>query len=199
MKLAITLTLLMCLLSLPALAQVTGVATLQGVVTDGSDAALANAEVTVTNLDTGVAVKATTNETGLYRVPALNPGRYSVEAKANGFAAARVNETRLEVGQTARLDFSLKIGNVSETVEVTSQATLLNSETTDVGQVIDGKRIVEMPLNGRNYLQLAQLTAGGLTAGHKRPPRGGGLFALSAGPHYKNKVLGRGADHVAPR
>src|SRR5262245_33990171 len=194
MKLAITLTLLMCLLSLPALAQVTGVATLQGVVSDGSDAALVNAEVTVTNLDTGVAVKATTNETGLYRVPALNPGRYSVEAKANGFAAARVNETRLEVGQTARLDFKLKIGDVSETVEVTSQATLLNSETTDVGQVIDGKRIVEMSLNGRNYLQLAQLTAGVLPAGNSRTSDEGGFLAF--GQHtYQNNVLLDGADN----
>jgi Carboxypeptidase regulatory-like domain/TonB dependent receptor-like, beta-barrel len=194
MKRAITLTLLMCLLCLPALAQVTGVATLQGVVTDGSDAALANAEVTVTNLDTGVAFKATTNEAGLYRVPALNPGRYSVEAKANGFAAARVNETRLEVGQTARLDFSLKVGAVSETVEVTSQATLLNSETTDVGQVIDGKRIVEMPLNGRNYLQLAQLTAGVLPAGNSRTTDEGGFLAF--GQHtYQNNVLLDGADN----
>jgi Carboxypeptidase regulatory-like domain/TonB dependent receptor len=175
-------------------AQVTGVATLQGVVTDNSNAVLANAEITVTNLDTGVSIKAMTNETGLYRVPALNPGRYSVEAKANGFAAARVNETRLEVGQTARLDLSLKIGNVSETVEITAQGTLLNSETTDVGQVIDGKRIVEMPLNGRNYLQLAQLTAGVLPAGNSRTSNEGGFLAF--GQHtYQNNVLLDGADN----
>src|SRR5262245_5212105 len=154
MKNTIGLFVITICLSISALAQVTGVATLQGVVTDNSNAALANAEITVTNLDTGVVVKAMTNEAGLYRVPALYPGRYGVEAKAQGFAAGRVNETRLEVGQTARLDLSLKIGAVSETVEITAQGTLLNSETTDVGQVIDGKRIVEMPLNGRNYLQL---------------------------------------------
>ncbi|HEV2668755.1 MAG TPA: carboxypeptidase-like regulatory domain-containing protein, partial [Blastocatellia bacterium] len=160
MKSVIASMLLACLLCLPGFAQVTGVATLQGVVNDNSGAVLANAEVTVTNIETGVVVKSMTNEAGLYRVSALNPGRYSVEAKAAGFSAARVNEVRLEVGQTARLDLELKVGGVSETVEITAQATLLNSETTDVGQVIDGKRIVEMPLNGRNYLQLAQLTAG---------------------------------------
>lgn len=194
MKRAIAQTLLTLFLCLPVLAQVTGVATLQGVVTDNSGAVLANAEVVVTNLETGIAVKAMTNETGLYRVPALNPGRYSVEAKANGFSAARVNETRLEVGQTARLDLSLKVGGVNETVEVTAQATLLNSETTDVGQVIDGKRIVEMPLNGRNYLQLAQLTAGVLPAGNSRTSDEGGFLAF--GQHtYQNNVLLDGADN----
>lgn len=194
MKIAISTALLLCAWSLAIAAQVTGVATLQGVVTDNSNAVLANAEITVTNLDTGLAAKATTNEAGLYRVPALNPGRYSVEAKANGFAAARVNETRLEVGQTARLDISMKIGNVSETIEVTAQATLLNSETTDVGQVIDGKRIVEMPLNGRNYLQLAQLTAGVLPAGNSRTSDEGGFLAF--GQHtYQNNVLLDGADN----
>src|SRR6185436_18978249 len=180
MKRAIILNLLICLLCAAASAQVTGVATLQRAVSDNSGAVVANAEVTVTNLEPGVAVKAMTNEAGLYRVPALNPGRYSVETKASGFAPTRVNEVRLEVGQTARLDVSLKIGNVSETVEVTAQGTLLNSETTDVGQVIDGKRIVEMPLNGRNYLQLAQLTAGVLPAGNSRTTDEGGFLAFGS-------------------
>jgi carboxypeptidase family protein/TonB-dependent receptor-like protein len=185
---------LACLLCLPGFAQVTGVATLQGVVNDNSGAVLANAEVTVTNIETGVVVKSTTNEAGLYRVSALNPGRYSVEAKAAGFSVARVNEVRLEVGQTARLDLELKVGGVSETVEVSAQATLLNSETTDVGQVIDGKRIVEMPLNGRNYLQLAQLTAGVLPAGNSRTTDEGGFLAF--GQHtYQNNVLLDGADN----
>ncbi|NOT61776.1 MAG: carboxypeptidase regulatory-like domain-containing protein, partial [Acidobacteria bacterium] len=194
MKYAISLFVVTMMLAVAAFAQVTGVATLQGVVNDNAGAVLANAEVTVKNLDTGIAVKAMTNDAGLYRVAALNPGRYSVEAKANGFAVARVNETRLEVGQTARLDFSLKVGGVNETVEVAAQATLLNSETTDVGQVIDGKRIVEMPLNGRNYLQLAQLTAGVLPAGNSRTSDEGGFLAF--GQHtYQNNVLLDGADN----
>jgi Carboxypeptidase regulatory-like domain/TonB dependent receptor-like, beta-barrel len=194
MKRVIASMLLACLLCLPGFAQVTGVATLQGVVNDNSGAVLANAEVAVTNIETGVVVKAMTNEAGLYRVYALNPGRYSVEAKAAGFAAVRVNEVRLEVGQTARLDLELKVGGVSETVEITAQATLLNSETTDVGQVIDGKRIVEMPLNGRNYLQLSQLTAGVLPAGNSRTSDEGGFLAF--GQHtYQNNVLLDGADN----
>ncbi|MFN7926861.1 MAG: carboxypeptidase regulatory-like domain-containing protein [Blastocatellia bacterium] len=194
MQKALNTILLLSFFSLGIGAQVTGVATLQGVITDNNNAVLANAEITVTNLDTGVSVKAVTNETGLYRVPALNPGRYSIEAKANGFAATRIAETRLEVGQTARLDLSLKVGGVNEAVEITAQGTLLNSETTDVGQVIDGKRIVEMPLNGRNYLQLAQLTAGVLPAGNSRTSDEGGFLAF--GQHtYQNNVLLDGADN----
>src|SRR5262245_23209882 len=115
MKRVIALMLLLCFLRLTGFAKVTGVAALQGVVNDNSGAVLANAEVTVTNIETGVVVKSMTNEAGLYRVSALNPGRYSVEAKAAGFAAGRVNEVRLEVGQTARLDLELNVGGVGET------------------------------------------------------------------------------------
>jgi Carboxypeptidase regulatory-like domain/TonB dependent receptor len=177
-----------------ASAQVTGVATLQGVVTDDSGAVVAGAEVAVTNIETGVTVKAIANEDGLYRVPALNPGRYSIEARGRGFAPARAREVRLEVGQTARLDIALKVGDVNETIEITAQGALLNSETTDVGQVIDGKRIVEMPLNGRNYLQLAQLSAGVLPALNNRTSDEGGFLAF--GQHtYQNNVLLDGADN----
>src|SRR5215813_517914 len=76
----------------PMLAQVTGVATIQGVVTDHSDAIVEGAEVTVTNLETGVALKSVTNDAGLYRLSGLNPGRYSVEVRAAGFAPAKANE-----------------------------------------------------------------------------------------------------------
>jgi len=183
-----------CLFSQSTQAQVTGVATIQGVVTDNSGAVVVGAEVQVTNTETGVSLKAITNEDGLYRLSGFSPGRYNIEARAGSFAPTRITGVRLEVGQTARLDMTLKIGNVNETVEVSAQSTLLNSETTDVGQVIDGKRIVEMPLNGRNYLQLAQLTAGVLPAGNSRTSDEGGFLAF--GQHtYQNNVLLDGADN----
>ena len=138
--------------------------TIQGVVTDSSRAIVPNVQVTVTNVQTGVSQDTTTNEVGFYTVPLLRAGMYRIEAVAPGFAPKQVSSLRLEVGQTARVDFELAIGAVAETVNVTASAQLLNTETTDVGQVIDNKRIVEMPLNGRNYLQLAQFTAGVLPA-----------------------------------
>jgi hypothetical protein len=149
--------LVLALLPLALMAQNSAI---QGVIVDSSGAVVPNAAVRVTNLDTGVVQSRVTNDVGFYTVPALNAGRYSVDATASGFAPQQRPEMRLEVGQTARVDFELKVGNVAETVEVSAAAQLLNTETTEVGQVIDNKRIVEMPLNGRNYLQLAQFSAG---------------------------------------
>lgn len=138
--------------------------TIQGVVTDTTRAIVPGGQVTVTNIQTGVSQTTTTNQIGFYTVPLLGAGMYRVEAAASGFAPKQIPSMRLEVGQTARVDFELSVGAVVETVNVSAAAQLLNTETTEVGQVIDNKRIVEMPLNGRNYLQLAQFTVGVLPA-----------------------------------
>ncbi|HYO81318.1 MAG TPA: carboxypeptidase-like regulatory domain-containing protein, partial [Bryobacteraceae bacterium] len=132
----------------------------QGQVTDSSGAAIPSAVVKIANLDTGVVVSSNSNEQGLYVAPSLNPGRYRIDINVDGFAPQAVNEFRLEVGQTARFNFEMKPGAVVEAVQVSAAAVLLNTENTEVGQVIDSKRITEMPLNGRNYLQLAQFTTG---------------------------------------
>jgi hypothetical protein len=122
--------------------------------------------VRLTNLDTGVELTFTTNEQGFYIAPQLNVGRYKIDVSAAGFAAQTVAEFRLEVNQTARFNFELKPGTVVETINVSASAVLLNTDTTEVGQVIDTKRITEMPLNGRNYLELAQFTTGVLPGGN---------------------------------
>ena len=130
-------------------------ASVQGVVTDQTQAVIAAAQVTVMNLDTGLRREVSTNESGAYQVPALPVGRYKLSATQKGFSTFEVPELKLDVGQTARVDFVLKPGVVVESVSVTATAALLDSETATVGQVIDNKRIVELPLNGRNYLELA--------------------------------------------
>ena len=94
------------------------------------------------------------------------------------------------MGQTARVDFTLKPGAVTETVSVSASATLLNSETTMVGQVIENKRIVEMPLNGRNYLELARTS--GMTAAQGSRPRSEGVF--SAGGQHGCRRRNRGGS-----
>ena len=134
--------------------------TIQGVVSDNSGAVIPGAQVNVTNLATGIESAVSTNEAGFYIVPGLNPGMYKVTATADGFAPQERPELRLEVGLAARADFNLNVGSVVEVVEVSAASQLLQTEQTDVGQVIDSKRILEMPLNGRNYLQLAQFTVG---------------------------------------
>ena len=177
------------------LAQNSGV---QGQVTDSSGAAIPNAALTLSNLETGVALKYATNEQGLYVAPSLNPGRYKLEASASGFATQTVNEFRLEVGQTARFNFEMKPGTVVEAVQVSANAVLLNADTTEVGQVIDSKRITEMPLNGRNYLQLAQFTTGVMPGGNSTQgsrARDEGAFAAVGMQMAQNNVLLDGNDN----
>ncbi len=173
-------------------------ANVQGVVRDASKAVILGATVTVTNLDTAVSLKATTNVQGLYLVPMLNTGRYRLECSAQGFTVQKLDEVRLEVGQTARLDFELKPGMVTESISVSAVAMLMNSETTEMGQVIDSKRILEMPLNGRNYLQLAQFTAGatpGGGIGQGSRSRGEGQFSAAGMAMAQNNVLLDGNDN----
>jgi hypothetical protein len=178
-----------------AFSQTAGV---QGQVTDSTAAAVPNAAVKLTNLETGVALSYTTNEQGFYIAPQLNVGRYKLEVTAPGFAPQTVAEFRLEVNQTARFNFELKPGAVVETITVSASAVLLNTDTTEVGQVIDTKRITEMPLNGRNYLQLAQFTTGVLPGGNSGAgsrARDEGAFAAVGMQIAQNNVLLDGNDN----
>ena len=129
-----------------ALAQNAG--TIQGAVSDDTGAVIPGASIAVVSLDTGAESMTSTNEVGFYTVPALNPGLYSVTCSSEGFSTQEFPEIRVEVQQTVRLDCSMAVGSVTETVEVNAAAILIQSEKTEVGQVIDSKRILEMPLNG---------------------------------------------------
>lgn len=138
---------------------------LTGSVLDPGGAGIAGARITVTNNATNTGRTTVSNEVGLYNVPALQPGVYSVRAESQGFQSVLQTNLEIQVGQTVRLDFSLKVGEVKETVEVTASAVQLQTETTELGTVIENKRIVDLPLNGRNYLQLASLVPGATTNG----------------------------------
>ncbi|MBM3765162.1 MAG: TonB-dependent receptor [Acidobacteria bacterium] len=128
-----------------------------GNVNDSSGAAIAGAEVTITNLATNQIRQIKTSDSGVYTVPFLVPGRYKLEAKAQGFKAAIAAERVLQVGDTLRVDFDLQVGAVTESVEVAASAEMLQTSNTATGTVIEQRRIVELPLNGRNYLQLVRL------------------------------------------
>lgn len=183
-----------------AFAQSTG--TIQGVVTDNTGAVIPGAEVKVRNLDTGVEISSTTNDVGFYTVPALNPGPYTVTCSGAGLAPSERPDLRLEVAQTMRLDFELGLGTVTEVIEVSASAQLIQSERTEVGQVIDSKRILEMPLNGRNYLELAKFAVGVLPSrelgkGTRQDGAEGGEGGiLAVGMHAaQTNVLLDGADN----
>jgi len=156
-------TALLLLISTGVCAQTGGEIT--GTVTDQTGASVVGASITVTNIDTSAARSITSNESGVYDVPALPPGNYSIRVQATGFQNVERKDVVIQVAQVARLDFEMHVGNVSDTIEVTGGAPVLETENATIGTVVENKRIVELPLNGRNPLQLVSLTPGATTNG----------------------------------
>ncbi len=142
-------------------------AEITGRIVDPTGAVVPSAQVTVLNVETGVHYPAHANHDGYFTVPRLDPGKYQVEVKAPGFKPVLRSGIVLQVEQVARIDFSLELGNMSQQVEVTSTAPLVESETSSVGQVINNKSIVEMPLDGRNAWDLSKLTGGVVYVGNQ--------------------------------
>ena len=146
---------LVCL-ALAGLAQTLG--DISGEVRDASGANIAGVTVTLTNTATNASRTATSNEAGVYSFPALTPGIYNVKAEKQGFKSVSTTGVEVQVQQNVRLDLTLTVGAVSESIEVSASAVTLATENATVGTVVEQKRIVELPLNGRNYLQLTALS-----------------------------------------
>ena len=125
-----------------------------GIITDPSQGRLAGVTLEATSLETGVALTATSNEVGEYTLPLLQPGPYRLTAQTAGFRGYSREGILIESGRVTRLDISLQIGEVSETVEVVASVPLLESETSTVGQFIENKYVTDMPLNGRRVGEL---------------------------------------------
>src|SRR5438094_7568925 len=131
--------------------------TILGTVSDESGAVIPGAEIVLKNAGTNETKTATTDEAGSYTFPALLPAAYSIQVTRTGFKARLVSDVKLEVNQTARVDVKLPVGEVAERVEVLASAMLLKTDTSEIGHVVSNKQIVELPLNGRDYLALARL------------------------------------------
>ncbi|MEP7076577.1 MAG: carboxypeptidase regulatory-like domain-containing protein [Acidobacteriota bacterium] len=140
--------------------QTTG--SVEGVVTDAQGGVVSGATVTVTEMATGRAINITTNEEGYYAAKSLQPGIYSVKIEKDGFSTATVDRVVLQVGQVARADVGMKVGSQSTTVQVDIGATDLQVDTTrqNVDGVITARQITELPMNSRNYLDLASSQPG---------------------------------------
>ena len=132
--------------------------TITGEVKDGTGSSVAGASITIRNTGTNGMRNVVTNEEGQYTVPALNPGTYEVTVEKAGFKKATRAAFDLQVQQTARVDFMLDVGQVTESVEVQGAAALLATENATVGTVIEQQRITDLPLNGRNFLSLVALS-----------------------------------------
>lgn len=131
-----------------------------GTVRDSSGAPIPNATVSVTNKSTNQTLDTKTNGAGEYAFNVLHPGTYNVRATVNGFATQQFADVQVDVQSRVLRDFALQVGNVSQTVEVQSVAPLLDSQTADIGGVVNSQQIVDLPLNGRRYSDLALLEAG---------------------------------------
>ena len=146
-------------------AQAGATGTILGTVTDATGAIVANAKVTVTNTATNVPFRTTTSSAGDYYAPSLNPGSYKVSVEAPGFQKSVTDAFTLTVDQKVRVDVALKPGAVTETLEVTAQAVTLDTDTAALSQLVSQQQVEELPLNGRNFVQLLFLGAGAVTIG----------------------------------
>ncbi|MFN7923673.1 MAG: carboxypeptidase regulatory-like domain-containing protein [Bryobacteraceae bacterium] len=131
-----------------------------GLVTDSTGAVITNATVTAKRPATGDMRTTQTNETGNYIFPLLDIGEYEITVSAAGFKTEVRNGIQLQLQQKARLDFVLQVGQQAETVEVTARTAILRTEDATLGSVVEEKRILDLPLNGRNFAQLATLMPG---------------------------------------
>ena len=173
-------------------------ATVTGEVTDPSGGVVPGATVTVTNVATGIALTTVTNASGLYTLPGLRPGEYTVVIELQGFNRFARSGVTLQVAQVVRLDAKLQTGNVTEAVEVFAGSTLLQTSNSSRGSVIDERKIVDLPLNGRDYNQLALLSPGVLPG----TPRLAsvnfkGVLNVNGNRTFNNVFLLDGVDNIS--
>jgi outer membrane receptor protein involved in Fe transport len=165
-------------------AQATG--TITGIVTDESGAVMPGVTVEATNVGTNQTRTAVTGEDGFYSIPLIPPGQYSVKGTLQGFKTFVREGVTVTVESTARVDMKLTVGGLEETISVTADAPLVETSNATLGIVVDEKKIVELPLNGRNFTQLGTLLPGvvappsglGGAEGNATP---GGFGAVTAG------------------
>jgi outer membrane receptor protein involved in Fe transport len=143
-----------------ASSQVNSTGTISGRITDAQGNVVSGATVAIVEQQTNVETRLNTNGSGFYSAGFLKPGSYSVKVSAPGFESVLSSGLTLQVGQVLGQDFSLKVGEVTETVNVTTGAPLLNTESGELGNVISHEPVVQLPLNGRNFAQLALLVPG---------------------------------------
>ena len=178
-RLPLALLCLTTILTLPAPAQ-TSYGSIVGTVSDVSSATVPGASITLANLGTAETRSSTTDNNGNYEFVNLVPGKYRVDVEKTGFKHFTSNQIQVEVQSAVRIDASMQVGDVGQTVEVSGQAPLLQTENATVGQVVEGRIVTDMPLNGRNVFALIALAPGVI-------PQGGALsggsmnFQISGG------------------
>jgi hypothetical protein len=178
MKTALFSALLLSAMFIRLEAQSTAVSQITGVVQDSSGAPVPGAQVTLTNADTAAARTVTTGADGAYAITNLVVGPYRLQATKDGFSTYNQSGIVLQVNSNPQVNVTLKIGAVSEQIEVQANASMVETQNTGVGQVIDQRRVVDLPLNGRNVTQLITLSGGAVSAVN---PNASGTTASTGG------------------
>src|SRR4051795_6408600 len=171
-------------------------ATVLGTVRDPSGSVIANARITLRNVNTGVAATAITTSAGEYEFQTVKIGTYKVTAEAPGFSSASTDTFNVAVSSRQRVDFTLQVGANTESVTVTGAAAVVESDSTDKGQVVNSQVIDNMPLNGRSYSDLSLLAPGVQrsslsSAGDPRE----GSFNVNGLPSSQNNFIMDGVDN----
>jgi hypothetical protein len=179
-------------------------ASLAGSVTDASGAPVPAAQITVKNLGTGITREAVSNEDGFYTLTALPAGRYSINVSKSGFSTFAIPELALQVDQNATANAQLRIGAVNETINVVGQAVAIDTRNSTLNTVITNQMMTDLPLNGRNVLQLLRVTPGTLSTSGTfnqaatRPEAGGELISASGGRGNSTTFVMDGGIHEDP-
>src|SRR5712692_4966130 len=170
--------------------------TLNGTVSDPRGAVVAGAQVVVTSNATGVSKETATGSDGGFAVTNLTPGDYTVRVSASGFGSSEFKEIRLEVGRAFTLDVSLKIARAGEVVEVTGAELAVNTTQSEVQGIVGSEAMEALPLNGRNFLELAFLIPGNRPAPRFDPTKTNTLEDSSAGAYGRGgNIIVDGADN----
>ena len=160
-----------------------------GLVSDNSGAVIANADVTLTNVDTGLTLQTKADSSGNYVFSPIKIGSYKVTATAEGFSSTTQENIQVHVQDRDEVDIQLKTGSSSETVTVTTAPPLLQTQEGSTGQVIESQTINETPLNGRNWVFIAQLTAGVAPSNGARGQKGGDFNANGQRAEQNNYIM----------
>ncbi|MCL4402699.1 MAG: TonB-dependent receptor [Acidobacteria bacterium] len=175
---------------------------ISGSLTDSSGAAIPAVTVRATNAETGVVASAVSNATGSYQIPFLPPGMYRVTAELTGFKRFSRDKIEVRVGETVALPIRMEVGQITETVEVTASTPLLDTASSSLGQVVDQRRILELPQRGGTPMELTLLTPGVVNATDMRlrkamAPEATSQIATDGAGTYNNEFQIDGINNMA--
>jgi hypothetical protein len=168
---------------------------------DSSGAVVTGAKLLLEEVDTLVKQESVTDSLGNALLPQLKPGLYRLSVSAAGFQKKDVTDIRIQVGQRARVDVEMSVGQITESITVSAAAaTLLNSESAAIGQVLEQQAIINLPLSGRNFIQLATITSGAVPIGIGTSPatswtgRSDMTLSIAGGRESNNSFLLNGIE-----